>query len=168
VKVACGFDHAGYPLKQEVLEIVREAGHEPLDLGTDSTEPVDYPEIALAVGRAIASGEAERGVLVCGSGAGVSIAAGKLPGIKAATVHDEYTAHQGVEHDDLNVICLGARVIGSELAGEIIERYLGATFSGAERHRRRVAKSEALERDGLDAALDAITADDGPPPGAGG
>ena len=168
MKIACGFDHAGYPLKAELLEIVREAGHEPIDVGTDSTDPIDYPEIALAVGRTVASGEAERGVLVCGSGAGVSVAAGKLPGIKAATVHDEYTAHQAVEHDDLNVICLGARVVGSELAGEIVRTYLGAVFSGVERHRRRVAKVEALERDGLNADLGPITADDGPPAGAPG
>jgi ribose 5-phosphate isomerase B len=154
MRIACGFDHAGFPLKDEVLDAVREAGHEPVDLGTDSTDPVDYPDIALAVGRAIAGGEAERGVLVCGSGAGVSVAAGKLNGIKAATVHDEYTAHQGVEHDDLNVICLGARVIGPELAREIVATYAGASFSGEERHRRRVAKLELLERDGLNAELE--------------
>lgn len=153
MRVACGFDHAGFPLKEEVLEIVREAGHEPLDLGTDSTEPVDYPDKALEVARAVASGEAERGVIVCGSGAGVSVAANKAPGIRAATVHDTYTAHQGVEHDDLNVLCMGARVIGAELAGEIARAFLAAEFSGAERHRRRLAKVNEIERDGLDAAL---------------
>src|SRR5690242_1467101 len=119
MRIACGFDHAGFPLKDEVLDAVRAAGHEPGDLGTDTSAAADSPDIALAVGRASAGGEGERGVLVCGSGAGVSAAAGKLKGIKAATVHDEYTAHQGVEHDDLNVICLGARVIGPELAREI-------------------------------------------------
>jgi ribose 5-phosphate isomerase B len=153
MRIACGFDHAGFPLKDEVLDAVTGTGHEPVDVGTWSTDPVDYPDIALAVGRAIATGDAERGVLVCGSGAGVSVAAGKLPGIKAATVHDEYTAHQGVEHDDLNVICLGARVIGPELAREIVATYAGAAFSGEERHRRRVAKLELLERDGLEAEL---------------
>src|SRR5204862_4293003 len=101
VIVACGFDHAGFPLKREVLEVVRETGHEPLDLGTDSTDPVDYPDIALAVSRAVLSGDAERGVLCCGSGAGVSVAATKVTGIRAATVSDGYTAHQAVEHDDV-------------------------------------------------------------------
>jgi ribose 5-phosphate isomerase B len=154
VRIACGFDHAGFPLKDEVMRIVGEEGHEPLDLGTDSPEPVDYPDKALAVARAVASGEADRGVIVCGSGAGVSVAASKAPGIRAATVHDTYTAHQGVEHDDLNVLCLGARVIGTELAGEVVRAFLGAEFSGAERHRRRLAKVDAIERDGLEARLD--------------
>lgn len=157
MRIACGFDHAGFPLKDEVLDAVSGAGHEPVDLGTWSTEPVDYPDVALTVGRAIAAGEAERGVLVCGSGAGVSVAAGKLPGIRAATVHDEYTAHQGVEHDNLNVICLGARVIGAELAREIVATYAAASFSNEERHRRRVAKLELLERDGLEAELGALS-----------
>lgn len=153
MRVACGFDHAGFPLKEEVLDIVRETGHEPLDLGTDSTEPVDYPDKALDVARAVAGGQADRGVIVCGSGAGVSVAATKVPGIRAATVHDTYTAHQGVEHDDLNVLCMGARVIGTELAGEIVRAFLAAEFSGAERHRRRLAKVGAIERDGLEATL---------------
>jgi ribose 5-phosphate isomerase B len=154
--VACGFDHAGFPLKREVLEVVRASGHEPLDLGTDSTEPVDYPDIALTVCRAVVSGEAERGVLCCGSGAGVSVAATKVEGIRAATIHDGYTAHQAVEHDDVNVLCMGARVLGSELAADIVRTYLGAAFSGAERHRHRLAKIAAIERDGLDADLSSI------------
>jgi ribose 5-phosphate isomerase B len=154
--VACGFDHAGFPLKTEVLEVVRQSGHEPLDLGTDSTEPVDYPDIALAVCRSVASGDAERGVLCCGSGAGVSVAATKVAGIRAATIHDGYTAHQAVEHDDVNVLCMGARVLGAALAGDIVRTYLGAIFSGEERHRRRLAKIAAIERDGLEADLGSI------------
>lgn len=157
MKIACGFDHAGFPLKEEVLEIVRSAGHEPLDLGTDSPDPVDYPEIALRVARAVRSGEAERGVLVCGSSAGVAVAAAKVDGIRAATIHDPYTAHQAVEHDDANVACLGGRVLGTELAGDLLRTYLGASFSGEERHRRRLAEIEAIERDGLEADLGAGT-----------
>jgi len=151
MRLACGFDHAGFPLKEAVLQALREDGHDVLDLGTDSTEPVDYPDKALAVARAVTSGEAERGLLVCGSGAGVSVAAAKVPGIRAATVHDTYTAHQGVEHDDLNVLCLGARVVGPALAAEIVRAFAAATFSGEERHRRRLGKILAIERDGLDA-----------------
>lgn len=157
MRVACGFDHAGFPLKEEILSVVREEGHQALDLGTDSTDPVDYPDKALAVARAVAGGEADRGVIVCGSGAGVSVAATKAPGIRAATIHDTYTAHQGVEHDDVNVLCLGARVIGPALAGEIARAYLRATFSGGERHRRRLEKVLAIERDGLEAGLDSGT-----------
>jgi len=147
MKVACAFDHAGFPLKQVVLETVRRLGHEPVDLGTFSPDPVDYPDTARAAGEAIASGAADRAVVVCGSGAGVAVAACKMPGIRAATVHDSYTAHQGVEHDDLNVLCLGARVIGPAYAEEIVVAYLGATFSGEERHQRRLAKIDALERE---------------------
>ena len=153
MRIACGFDHAGFPLKEMVLDTLRAAGHEPVDLGTHSTDPVDYPDVALSVGRAVRSGEAERGVVVCGSGAGVSVAATKLPGIRATVAHDTYTAHQAVEHDDVNVICLGARVIGPELAADILTAYAAASFSGEERHRRRLAKIDALESDGLDAHL---------------
>lgn len=153
--IACGFDHAGFPLKQRLIAVLEDAGHRVIDLGTDSTEPVDYPDKALAVARAVGAGEAERGVIVCGSGAGVSVAASKLRGIRAATVHDTYTAHQAVEHDDLNVLCLGGRVVGEELAAEIVRAFAGASFSGEERHRRRLAKVAALERDGLEAQLDA-------------
>ena len=146
--VACGFDHAGFPLRDRLLGLILGAGHEVLDLGTDNPEPIDYPDKALEVGRAIVSGQAERGVLVCGSGAGVSIAAAKIRGVYAATVHDTYTAHQGVEHDGMNVLCLGARVVGSELAAEIVAAYLGAKVSDEERHVRRRGKVAEIERTG--------------------
>ena len=153
MRIACAFDHADFPLKEAILATVTEMGHEALDLGTDSTDPVDYPDKALAVARAVLAGEAERGVIVCGSGAGVSVAASKVPGIRAATVHDTYTAHQAVEHDDLNVICLGGRVIGVELAREIVRAFTAAAFTGEERHHRRLAKVDAIERDGVEAEL---------------
>jgi len=153
MRIACGFDHAGFPLKEFVLETLRAAGHEPVDLGTNSAEPVDYPDVALAVARAVRAGEAERGVVVCGSGAGVAVAATKVPGIRAVTAHDTYTAHQAVEHDDVNVLCLGARVIGPELAHDVLVAYVGAHFTGEERHRRRLAKIEEIEREGLEAQL---------------
>jgi ribose 5-phosphate isomerase B len=146
--VACGFDHAGVPLRARLLKVVEELGHEVLDLGTDSTEPIDYPVKALEVGRAVVSGDAERGVLVCGSGAGVSVAACKINGIRAATVHDTYTGHQGVEHDGVNVLCMGGRVIGEEVAAEILEAFLGAKISDEERHVRRRAEVEEIERTG--------------------
>jgi ribose 5-phosphate isomerase B len=146
--VACGFDHAGFPFRTRLLELVEAEGHVALDLGTDSTQPIDYPDKALEVGRAVVSGEAERGVLVCGSGAGVSVAACKIRGIRAATIHDTYTAHQAVEHDGVNVVCLGARVIGEELAAEIVARFLSASISNEERHVRRRAKIDEIERTG--------------------
>jgi ribose 5-phosphate isomerase B len=146
--VACGFDHAGVPLRPRLLKLIEELGHEVLDLGTDSTEPIDYPVKALEVGRAVVSGDAERGVLVCGSGAGVSVAACKIKGIRAATVHDTYTGHQGVEHDGVNVLCMGGRVIGEEVAAEILEAFLGAKISDEERHVRRRAEVEEIERTG--------------------
>jgi ribose 5-phosphate isomerase B len=151
--IACGFDHAGFPLKEAVLAVLRETGHDTLDLGTDSTDPVDYPDVALKVARAVRDGEAERGVLVCGSGAGVAVAATKVPGIRAATVHDTYTAHQAVEHDDVNVLCLGARVIGPELAEEVLRAFAHAAYTGEERHARRLGKIMEIEREGLDAEL---------------
>jgi ribose 5-phosphate isomerase B len=155
VIVACGFDHAGYPLRETVFGALRDAGHEPLDLGTDSPEPGDdYPDYALAVARAISGGEAERGILCCGSGAGVAVAATKVPGIRAVTTEDTYTAHQSVEHDDVNVLALGARVIGVEVAAELVRAFAGAEFTGEERHVRRLAKVAAIERDGLEAILD--------------
>ena len=146
--VACAFDHAGVPLRDRLLPLVESLGHEVIDLGTDSTEPIDYPVKALEVGRAIVSGRAERGILVCGSGAGVSVAAGKIRGIRAATIHDTYTAHQGVEHDGVNVLCLGARVIGSEAAAEIVAAFLGAQISDEERHARRRSEVDEIERTG--------------------
>jgi ribose 5-phosphate isomerase B len=147
MKVACAFDHAGFPLKQMVVDTVTAAGHEPVDLGTFSTDPVDYPDTARAAAEALRSGAAERAVIVCGSGAGVAIAACKFPGIRAALAHDTYTGHQCVEHDDVNVICLGGRVIGPALAAEVIRAFLGAEFSGEERHVRRLAKIAAIERE---------------------
>lgn len=146
--VACGFDHAGVPLRSMLLDLIVAQGHEPLDLGTDSTEPIDYPQKALEVGRAVVSGRAERGVIVCGSGAGVSIAASKIRGIYAATVHDTYTAHQAVEHDGLNVLCLGGRVVGSALAAEIVIAFLAAQISDEERHVRRRGEVLEIERTG--------------------
>lgn len=146
--VACGFDHAGVPLRDSLLTVVRQLGHEVLDLGTDRPIPVDYPVKALEVGRAVVSGRAERGILVCGSGAGVSVAACKMRGILAATIHDTYTAHQAVEHDGVNVLCLGGRVIGPDVAVEIVEAFLRAEVSDEERHVRRRAELAEIERTG--------------------
>ena len=146
MNVACAFDHAGFPLKQLVLAVVESEGHVPVDLGTHSTEPVDYPDTAQAAGEAIRAGRAERAIVVCGSGAGVAVAACKIPGIRAVVAHDTYTGHQAVEHDDINVLCLGGRVIGPAYAEEIMRAFLAARFSGEERHRRRLAKVAALER----------------------
>jgi ribose 5-phosphate isomerase B len=146
--VACGFDHAGVPLRDRLLGEIAAEGHQVLDLGTDSTEPIDYPDKALEVGHAVLSGRAERGVLVCGSGAGVSVAACKIRGIRAATIHDTYTAHQAVEHDGVNVLCLGGRVIGAEVAAEIVAAFLRAVISDEDRHVRRRAKIDEIERTG--------------------
>jgi ribose 5-phosphate isomerase B len=128
-----------------VLAAIEAAGHEPMDLGTHSTEPVDYPDIARLGSEAVRDGRADRAVVVCGSGAGVAVAACKIPGIRACTAHDTYTAHQAVEHDDVNVLCLGARVVGPAYAAEIIAAYAAAVFSGEERHVRRLAKIQAIE-----------------------
>jgi ribose 5-phosphate isomerase B len=149
VRIACAFDHAGFPLKALVLEIVTQTGHEPIDLGTWSTDPVDYPDTARLAADAVRQDRADRAVLVCGSGAGVAVAACKFPGIRAAVAHDTYTAHQSVEHDDCNVLCLGGRVIGPALAGDIIRTYLGAEFTGEDRHKRRLAKIVGIEREFL-------------------
>ena len=146
MRIALSADHAGFELKQQLAARLTRQGHDVLDLGTHSTSPVDYPDAAESVALALGDGQAERGVIVCGSGAGVSIAANKFPGIRAAVCHDTYTAHQAVEHDDMNVLCLGARVIGSALATEIVEAFLGATFSGEQRHQRRLDKILAIER----------------------
>jgi RpiB/LacA/LacB family sugar-phosphate isomerase len=143
--VAVASDHAGYPLKGAVLTAVRSAGHEALDLGTHSDAPVDYPDYALAVGRAIQQKQAARGVLLCGSGVGAAVAANKMRGIRAGVCHDLYSARQSVEHDDANVLALGARVIDGELAAALVQAFLGAVFSGEERHRRRLAKIQAIE-----------------------
>jgi len=145
MRIALAADHAGFPLKRELAEALRRDGHDVIDLGTDSTAPVDYPDSAAAVAGALREGRADRGVIVCGSGAGVSIAANKFPGIRAAVCHDTYTARQAVEHDDMNVLCLGARVIGPALARDLTTAFVGAAFSGEERHRRRLDKILAIE-----------------------
>jgi ribose 5-phosphate isomerase B len=149
MKIACAFDHAGFPLKPIVLETVAAEGHEVLDLGTWSSAPVDYPDSARVAAEAVRSGEADRAVLVCGSGAGVAVAACKFPGIRAAVAHDTYTAHQCVEHDKVNVVCLGGRVVGPSLAEDIIRAYLRADFTDEERHKRRLAKIDGIEREFL-------------------
>jgi ribose 5-phosphate isomerase B len=146
--VACGFDHAGVPLRARLLDAIARAGHEVIDLGTSTTDPIDYPDKALEVGRAVVDGRAERGIIVCGSGAGVSVAACKIEGIRAATIHDNYTAHQAVEHDGVNVLCLGGRVIGEEVAAEIVTTFLAAKVSDEDRHVRRRAKVDEIERTG--------------------
>ena len=143
--VAC--DHAGFPIKARVIEELRKADHQVIDLGTDSTEPVDYPDYARAAAQAVRAGQADRAVLICGSGAGACVAANKFRGIRAATCHDTFSAHQCVEDDDVNVLCLGARVIGPELSIEVVRAYMKARFSGLERHRRRMAKVAAFEAD---------------------
>lgn len=154
MKIACAFDHAGVSLREVVFDALLRAGHEPLDLGTDDpVAPDDYPNRALDVARAILGGDAQRGVLCCGSGAGVAVAASKVDGIRAAMAHDTYTARQCVEHDDVNVLALGARVIGPEIASELVLSFASATFTGEERHVRRVEKVNAIERDGLNAQI---------------
>ena len=147
MKVAAAFDHRGVHLRDVVLETLRELGHDTLDLGTDTDAVrIDYPEKSRQVGEAILGGEAERGVLVCGSGVGASVAACKLPGIRAAICHDIYSAHQGVEHDDMNVLCLGSEVVGPSLAAELVRAFIGARFDGGERYVRRLRQIEELER----------------------
>ena len=147
MRIAIGADHGGYPLNERVIEELRDAGHEIEDFGThDGTLPDDYPDYALAVGRAVQTGTAEIGILICGSGVGASVAANKLRGVRAALCADTYSAHQSREHDDCNVLCLGARVVGSELAMEIVRAFVAARFTGEERHRRRLAKVNDIER----------------------
>lgn len=146
MRIALGADHAGFPLKEIVAQTVKASGHTVLDLGAFDATSSDYPDFALAVGRAIQEGRAERGILLCGSGVGASIAANKLQGIRAALCHDTYSAHQCVEHDDANVLCLGPRIIGPALMAELVTVFLGAQFTGEERHRRRVAKIAAMEK----------------------
>jgi ribose 5-phosphate isomerase B len=153
MKVAIGFDHAGFPLKSEVLRVLADLGHEVRDFGTDSAAPVDYPDFAKAVGLAVARGECERGIVVCGSGVGASVAATKIPGIRSALCHDTFSARQGVEDDDMNVVCLGARVIGPSLAAEVMRAFLGAKFSNLERHVRRLNKVKKIEADALRGAF---------------
>ena len=149
MRIAVACDHAGFPLKDVVLEAVLAAGHEIIDLGTFSSEAVDYPDYAEKVGAAIQTGEAERGILLCGSGVGACIAANKMKGIYSAVCHDTYSARQGVEHDDMNVLCLGSRIIGPELVRELVSAFLAARFvgndQGQERHKRRVGKVRMIE-----------------------
>jgi ribose 5-phosphate isomerase B len=145
--IAIAADHAGFRLKALIVEYVKGLGQDVVDLGTQSEDPVDYPDYARAVAQEILSRRAERGILICGSGVGACAAANKFPGIRAAICHDTFSAHQGVEDDDLNVLCLGARVIGLELAKEIVQVWLTAVFSGAERHRRRLAKIDQIEKE---------------------
>lgn len=146
MKLALAGDHAGFQLKEFLVAELRRDQHEILDLGTHDTSPVDYPDFARAIGKAVNAGEAVRGILVCGSGVGASVAANKIKGIRAAVCHDTYSAHQGVEHDDMNVLCLGARVIGPAVALELARAFVAATFSNEERHARRVKKTLEIER----------------------
>lgn len=146
MRIAIGADHAGFDLKQILAAYLRHRGHEVVDIGTNSDDPVDYPDYAEALSQTILDGRAERGVLICGSGVGASVAANKIPGIRAGLCHNTYSARQGVEHDDMNVLVLGARVIGIEVARELVDNFLAARFNGEERHHRRVEKIKALER----------------------
>jgi ribose 5-phosphate isomerase B len=149
MQIALACDHGGFPLKDVIKECILSNGHTVLDLGTNNTESVDYPDYAEKLGKAMVNGEAERGVLICGSGVGACIAANKIKGVYAAICHDTYSAHQGVEHDNMNVLCLGARVIGAELAVELVDAFLKAKFSNEERHLRRVNKIYRIEKTGI-------------------
>jgi len=147
MKIAVAADHAGYPLNVRVIEELRQAGHELIDFGThDGSIPDDYPDYAKSVGEAVQTNAAELGILICGSGVGAAVAANKLRGIRAALCGDTYSAHQSREHDDCNVLCIGSRVVGVELALDIVRSFVAARFTGEDRHRRRVAKIEAMER----------------------
>jgi len=148
MRIAVACDHAGFPLKKEVIAAVELCGHEAMDLGSFNLEPVDYPDYAEKLGNLIVSGNADRGILVCGSGVGACIAANKIKGVYASVCHDTYSARQAVEHDNMNVLCLGARVIGDEIAKDLVMEFLKANFSTEERHRRRVNKIVQLERNG--------------------
>jgi len=150
MRVAVAFDHRGVKLREAVLAELDALRHEAVDLGVDAPEPmVDYPDLAMKLGSAVTAGDAERGILVCGSGVGASVAAAKLRGVRAAVCHDTYSAHQGVEHDDMNVLCVGSEIVGPELARELVRAFLGARFDGGERYVRRLKKLEAIEKEGL-------------------
>jgi ribose 5-phosphate isomerase B len=150
MRVAVAFDHRGVKLRETILSELEALRHETVDLGVDAPEPrVDYPDVARKLGEAVVTGAAERGILVCGSGVGASIAACKLAGVRAAICHDAYSAHQGVEHDDMNVLCLGSEVVGPSLAAELVRAFLGARFEGGERYVRRLEKIEQIEKEGL-------------------
>ena len=149
MKIAIGCDHAGFELKEILARQISDDGHEVVDVGAKQFDANDdYPDAAAALARAVAGGKAERGILICGSGVGASVAANKIRGVRAGLCHDAYSAHQGVEHDDVNVLCLGARVIGVALAEELVRVFLGARFTGEERHARRLRKTQALEKEG--------------------
>jgi ribose 5-phosphate isomerase B len=148
MRIAIASDHAGFRLKEHLKGVIAAAGHAVTDLGTHDETPVDYPDYAAAVGRSVVAGRTDRGIIVCGSGAGAAIAANKIAGVRCAQAHDTYTAHQAVEHDDANVVALGSRVVGSALATDIVTAFLGARFTGEERHVRRLAKIRALEKEG--------------------
>jgi ribose 5-phosphate isomerase B len=154
VRIALGCDHAGFAMKKEVAALCREWGQAVEDVGAFDASPSDYPDFARLVAHAVTSGACERGILVCGSGVGASVAANKVPGIRAALCHDTFSARQGVEDDDMNVLCLGARIIGPSLAQEVLRAFLGARFSGGERHVRRVGKIKAIEEDARQGAFD--------------
>ena len=145
MRIAVGSDHAGYPLKEHLASWLAESGHAVYDLGTHSEDPVDYPDYAAAVAQAVLDGRADRGIIICGSGAGASIAANKLQGIRAGVAHDVYTAHQMVEHDDVNILCLGSRVVGQALAEDLVKTFIDAKFSREDRHVRRLEKIRSLE-----------------------
>jgi ribose 5-phosphate isomerase B len=145
VRVAVGFDHRGFLVKGDIVAVLEGLGHTVIDLGTDSTDPVDYPDVASAVGESVRSGNAERGIVVCGSGAGAVIAANKLRGIRCASANETYTAHQMVEHDDANVLALGSGIVGIDVIKEVVTAFVTATFNGGERYRRRLDKIEKLE-----------------------
>lgn len=145
MRIVIGSDHAGFELKSTIVSYIQDLGHQIIDVGTNNAEPVDYPEYAEAVGKAILGKRADRGIMICGSGVGASIAVNKLPGIRAGLCHDTYSAHQGVEHDNINVLIMGARVIGIETARELVRAYIGAEFTKEERHLRRLDKLSKLE-----------------------
>src|SRR5436190_7767989 len=147
MRIAIGSDHAGFAMKEALAPFLQELGHEVLDQGTHSTAPVDYPDYAEAVGQAVLRSQAERGILICGSGVGASVAANKMHGIRAGLCHDTYSAHQGVEHDDINLLCLGCRIVGDALAADLMRAFLQAKFTGEERHVRRLEKIKKMENE---------------------
>jgi len=158
MKLTIGSDHAGFELKQMLMDHLRQSGHDLLDVGTDSAAPVDYPDYAEAVALSVLRGKSERGILICGSGVGASVAANKIPGVRAGLCHDSYSAHQGVEHDDMNILVLGSRVIGPELAKDLCITFINARFTAEERHVRRLTKIHAIEqRYSLDAPKEKIS-----------
>jgi ribose 5-phosphate isomerase B len=146
MRIVIGADHAGFPLKQHIAEFLKQLGHDILDVGAFNADPSDYPDFAKALGESLVAGKAERGVLICGSGVGASVAVNKITGIRAGLCHDTYSAHQGVEHDDMNVLVLGSRIIGVALAEELVAAYLHANFTHQERHERRLSKVKAIEK----------------------